>query len=718
MQEQARPAHTTFTGQGDAPLPPVPRPPDYDTYNTSQGERRTSSDKRGDDKPTKLPNPSQPSRESKLPRDGGGYEDMKPHVNIPDVTETSTDRVRERSRSPIKAIRRKKAIPAASQAAGRGRKAKQPTASLPAIPGTSSRLESHNDDSLSIHPASGSESLDENDNDFRSCEAGVRISQPVFNWFKRQKCQTWRVKELRKAEKPHKLDAEQLEVVAAPRLQPSLGENCLTQRPIWQLLGMVCNQVTSFRRRLIHEWVDSRYKCLVDDMAQSEDDRLTIPSCKWLLGQDIIQKVEEIEKADKTVNKLNVTGSATNTKGCVQISATLRGRWGTWQSITTDPWILQTIQGLRLRLKGRPRQRFPPKEHVRSPEKSQLISQELQSLLKKGALIPTPSVEGEFLSHLFLVSKKTRGWCPVVTLRPLNQYVDAPHFKMEGLQDLKSLLIEDDYMAPIDIRDAYFHIPVHESFRRLLRFRWKGQIWEFQALPFGLNCAPRVFTKVTKPILAVIRSRGIRIAIYLDDILVLGRTFAQCKENVDFLGWDSLLQLTQGALNELSTWVECLESWNGKTFLPPPSQTCLTITSDSSLAGWGATCDHQKTGGRWTDEESKLHINELELKAALAFFGLKCFAKHLQNQHVTLRLDNTSAVAYINHQGGVQVSTPVYHSGRDLEVGLARKLHLSSEHLPGVFNTVADAESRSFNDHTEWTLRPDLFKAACRHLKF
>ncbi|KAI8490473.1 hypothetical protein Bbelb_317410 [Branchiostoma belcheri] len=272
----------------------------------------------------------------------------------------------------------------------------------------------------------------------------------------------------------------------------------------------------------------------------------------------------------------------------------------------------------------------------------------------------------------------------------------------------------------IDIRDAYFHIPIHESFRRLLRFRWKGQIWEFQALPFGLNCAPRVFTKVTKPILAVIRSRGIRIVIYLDDILVLGRTFAQCKENVDFvvsllqsLGFlinreksqlvpvqeivflgmvinsihltlslpedkgsgDSLLHLTQGALSELTTWVECLESWNGKSFLPPPRQTCLTLTSDASLAGWGATCGHQKTGGRWTDEESKLHINELELKAA--FFAVEIW-----------------------------------------KWALARKLHLPAEHLPGVLNTVADAESRSFNDHTEWTLRPDLFKAACRHLKF
>ncbi|KAI8484024.1 hypothetical protein Bbelb_382870 [Branchiostoma belcheri] len=613
---------------------------------------------------------------------------------------TYADRFRERSRSPFKAIRRKKAIPAASQAAGRGRKAnQQPTASLSASPGASSRLESHNDDSLSIHPASGSESLDENDNvslpaetsllcpnptldqpaflqDFRSCEAGVRISQPVFNWFKRQRCQTWRDKEFMEAEKPHKLDAEQLEVVAAPRLQPSLRDKwktvkhngklkvqvqavklddtiCGIQEHVLkaaqpmlkslddlqqltvsedsetrekalsiatnlnvtgQLLGMVCNQVTSFRRRLIHEWVDSRYKCLVDDKAQSEDDRLTIPSCKWLLGQDIIQKIEEIEKADKTVNKLNVTGSATNTKGYryQQSSGNAGGRYkkgpgpykGKWQSITTDPWH-KDYSGSKAPSEGATAAAFPSE---RTCSFTGGVSDNFS-----GAPIPTGerSCDSDSLGRgrvsitSVLVPKKTGAWRPVVNLRPLNQYVDAPHFKMEGLQDLKSLLIESDYMASIDIRDAYFHIPVHESFRRL-------------ALPLEGSD------------LGVFRGQG----------------------------WDSLLHLTQGTLSELTTWVECLESWNGKSFLPPPRQTCLTITSDASLAGWGDTCGHLKAGGRWTDEESKLHIIELELKAA--FFAVEIW-----------------------------------------KWALARKLHLSVEHLPGVFNTVADAESRSFNDHTE-----------------
>ena len=42
-------------------------------------------------------------------------------------------------------------------------------------------------------------------------------------------------------------------------------------------------------------------------------------------------------------------------------------------------------------------------------------------------------------------------------------------------------------------------IPIQQASRRYLRFLHQGIIWQFRALPFGLNTAPRVFTKVTAP---------------------------------------------------------------------------------------------------------------------------------------------------------------------------------------------------------------------------
>ena len=48
-----------------------------------------------------------------------------------------------------------------------------------------------------------------------------------------------------------------------------------------------------------------------------------------------------------------------------------------------------------------------------------------------------------------------------------------------------------------------------------------NKTYEFTAMPFRLIVAPRVFTKMMKPVLASLRCQGVRLIIYLDDILVM-----------------------------------------------------------------------------------------------------------------------------------------------------------------------------------------------------
>ena len=70
-------------------------------------------------------------------------------------------------------------------------------------------------------------------------------------------------------------------------------------------------------------------------------------------------------------------------------------------------------------------------------------------------------------------------------------------------------------MANIDLKDAYFAVPVSEEDRKHLRFRWGNRTFQFNCPPFGLSRAPWVFTKIIKAALAVL---GIRLIIYIDDI--------------------------------------------------------------------------------------------------------------------------------------------------------------------------------------------------------
>ena len=88
--------------------------------------------------------------------------------------------------------------------------------------------------------------------------------------------------------------------------------------------------------------------------------------------------------------------------------------------------------------------------------------------------------------------------------------------------------------------------------------------------------------------------------------------------------------------------------WNGKTILTQDPE--LIIESDASTQGWGATCQGSNTGGPWSAHKQTWHINCLELLAATLV--LKMFIKNNARVSVLLKLDNTSAVAYINNQEG------------------------------------------------------------------
>jgi hypothetical protein len=48
---------------------------------------------------------------------------------------------------------------------------------------------------------------------------------------------------------------------------------------------------------------------------------------------------------------------------------------------------------------------------------------------------------------------------------------------------------------------------------------WRDSLIEFACLPFGLSEAPRHFTKVLQPTVTLLRRSGIRLVIYLVDIL-------------------------------------------------------------------------------------------------------------------------------------------------------------------------------------------------------
>ena len=488
-----------------------------------------------------------------------------------------------------------------------------------------------------------------------------------------------------------------------------------------------------------------------------------------------------------------------------------------WKTLTKDQWVLECVQGYAIDWIAKPFQKNAPHELVFPAEQENCLSDEVQKLLLKNAISEVPSKQGtKFISQLFAVPKKDGTLRPIINLKSLNHFVQTVSFKMEGIHTLKDILQQGDWMTKVDLKDAYFAIPIAEKDRPFLSFRWGGKTYQFNCLPFGLSSAPWVFTKTTKCIMIFLRTLGLRIIIYIDDILILAESEETAREHTaclifllenlgftvnreksqvepaqetEFLGLvvnsmemelklpskkikkiksearallnqkegvSSLMvsrflgklnhaaqavataplfyrqlqdclqraleagdqdysyecPLSEEAKDELIWWTDNLSSRNGKCLLLKKAD--IVIETDASTTGWGAQCNGVRTGGPWTPLERQMHINCLELLAAS--LAVRSFAKETSDVTIHLKMDNTTALTYINKLGGT-VSPELNRQTKLLwEWCFQKNITLKASHLAGSLNVIADEESRVMRDRSDWKLCPTVFQKIQRIL--
>ena len=99
-----------------------------------------------------------------------------------------------------------------------------------------------------------------------------------------------------------------------------------------------------------------------------------------------------------------------------------------------------------------------------------------------------------------MVSKKDGGMRPIVNLKELNKFIHWEHFKMEGIHLVKDLLQEGDLVVKINLKDAYFFIPIDPAHHPFLSFQHKAVTYQFNYFPFRLSSVPWIFTKISRPV--------------------------------------------------------------------------------------------------------------------------------------------------------------------------------------------------------------------------
>lgn len=491
----------------------------------------------------------------------------------------------------------------------------------------------------------------------------------------------------------------------------------------------------------------------------------------------------------------------------------MRFRYKYWKQVTSDPLILSWIKGYKIPFFRKPIQGIPPTEPRWDYTQKLAIRKHIEKLLLTGAVIECSPTKNQFISRIFLAPKPDGSCRLILNLKRLNKFVNTKHFKLEDHRTVTKLLTPSCFLASIDLKDAYHLVSVNKSYRKYLRFKFDNKLYEYTCLPFGLNSCPFVFTKVMKPVLAFLRNKNFLSNLYLDDFLLIGKTFQDCvvnvfetttileklgfiinkkksqltpKQKLKYLGfeyntvemtlqvpknkqvkiqvllskfkighkykirqfsklvgklvsvcpairyswvytkrmerakflalraskgdYDSFMQLPSSLKNDFSWWKFHLSSFN---FIKP-QKFVLEIFSDASLSGWGIVSNNKKSHGFWSFKDKKKHINYLELLAAS--FGLKCFAKNLFNCNILLRIDNTTAIAYINRMGGVQYPHLNKLARSIWQWCEQRNIWIVASYINTSLNTQADTESRRLTPQTEYELSNIVFQDICTHL--
>jgi len=236
----------------------------------------------------------------------------------------------------------------------------------------------------------------------------------------------------------------------------------------------------------------------------------------------------QTREKNKASDKFNINNTPDNFTG-----GKTKRNVHAWQEITRDQWVLNQIRGVYPELNFMPVQtniprgiRFSTQEHI-------LIEKEVKELLRKEVIKPVNDSErdqNQVYSNIFAREKNNGTLRIILNLKQFNNCVRYTHFKMSSLRDAVCLMQKQCFFCSVDIKDAYYSVALHEKARKFFRFMFGEKKFEFTSLVMGYSDAPRIFTKIMKPVLAHLRDENITIIMYIDDALIVGKTYSDCLQ--------------------------------------------------------------------------------------------------------------------------------------------------------------------------------------------
>lgn len=155
------------------------------------------------------------------------------------------------------------------------------------------------------------------------------------------------------------------------------------------------------------------------------------------------------------------------------------------------------------------------------------VRQHLQQLLTAGIIRESP---GPFASPIVVVRKKNGSIRICIDYRTLNSRTIPDQYTIPRIDDALDCLSGSKWFSVLDLRSGYYQIAMTDEDKEKTAFICPLGFYQFERMPQGITGAPATFQRLMEK--AVGDMHLLQVIVYLDDIIVFGRTLEEHEQRL------------------------------------------------------------------------------------------------------------------------------------------------------------------------------------------
>ena len=165
------------------------------------------------------------------------------------------------------------------------------------------------------------------------------------------------------------------------------------------------------------------------------------------------------------------------------------------------------------------------------PKYQERVQEKLKVLLETGVISETT---GPWNSPLTVVEKSSGELRLCIDYRSLNKQCRRDAKPIPRIEETLALLQGNTMFSTVDMMSGYYQLPLAEDSKMCTAFSAGiGKLYKFNRMPFGYTGSCGFFQHSVENVLAdILYSRSL---VYLDDVLVLGKSFADHCTSLDMV---------------------------------------------------------------------------------------------------------------------------------------------------------------------------------------